>query len=71
MTTFHEIPEGNDVMPCPFCGEVPSHIRVSPGEKWCNVTCCCEGPEVRTMYIIPLDDEVVRDAVHQWNTRKP
>ncbi len=60
---------GQTLLRCPFCGEVPTHVRETQGTKWGNVTCCCEGPEVRTGYETP--DKWITFAIEAWNERKP
>lgn len=58
-----------NLLPCPFCGEVPTLIRETEGAKWGAVVCCCTGPEVRTHYR-PVEHWKL-DAIAAWNRRAP
>lgn len=62
-------PDHAALKPCPFCGETPTHARLTQGTKWGNVVCCCEGPETRTGYADPA--EWIPDAIEEWNRRAP
>lgn len=65
-----EIPE---MLPCPFCGFVPTidhiHADENQGTKWGGVNCDCgvKGPEVRTGYRPVI--EWGHHAAHEWNRR--
>jgi hypothetical protein len=61
-----------EIKDCPFCGDTPNiedpnTFRVTQGGKWGALTCCSEGPEVRTSYA-PLT-EWRKDAIKEWNSR--
>lgn len=59
------------LLPCPFCGNTPSHIEAdeSQGTKWGSVVCCIRGPEVRTGYDTSPNAEWHKDAIEAWNER--
>lgn len=58
---------GRELLPCPFCGEVPTLFQETSGSKWGAVVCCITGPEVRTGY---QGVEFWRDeAIAAWNRR--
>lgn len=60
-----------DMLPCPFCGEIPDLAAVYMDEatKWGAIQCCCVGPEVRTGY--QSQDAWENDAIAAWNQRTP
>jgi len=62
-----------DLLPCPFCGDVPSTIEAdgNQGFKWGRVRCCIEGPEVRTGYDTSANAPWHAAAAQAWNTRIP
>lgn len=53
-----------ELLPCPFCGLVPTEIRETGGYKWGAVVCCITGPEVRTSVEHWRDE-----AIAAWNCR--
>lgn len=65
-----------ELLPCPWCGEAQSVVRVSEGStfRWRKVDgCCADGPEVR--HDTMADDQAAaeadshRRAIEAWNTR--
>jgi Lar family restriction alleviation protein len=65
---------GDDLKPCPFCGEkyVTTEFDRGQGDKWgyasCDVCAAC-GPEVRTNYDREPDGPWHSEAIAAWNTR--
>ena len=65
---------GDDLKPCPFCGEkcVTTEFDHGQGDKWgyasCDVCAGC-GPEVRTNYDREPDGPWHSEAIAAWNTR--
>lgn len=56
-----------ELLPCPFCGQVPTMIRETDGYKWGAVVCCITGPEVRTFY--KSVEHWRNEAIAAWNCR--
>ena len=58
-----------DLLPCPFCGEVPTSFDTDQGTKWGHVYCGggAYGPEVRTGY--EPAERWKENAIAAWNTR--
>lgn len=71
MTPTHSSEEQSSLLPCPFCGEVPTTIEAdaNQGYKWGRVRCCIEGPEVRTGYETSDNAPWHANAIAAWNTR--
>ena len=64
------------LLPCPWCGEELTAVRVSEGStfRWRKVDgCCTDGPEVR--HDTMADDQAAAEidstsrAIEAWNTR--
>jgi Lar family restriction alleviation protein len=60
-----------ELLPCPFCGETPTVFNTDHhmGGKWGFVSCCCDGPQVRTGY--QSEEHWRAEAIAAWNIRTP
>lgn len=76
MTTLAQDLGGVVLLPCPWCGEELTAVRVSEGStfRWRKVDgCCTDGPEVR--HDTMADDQAAAEidstsrAIAAWNTR--